>query len=358
MQSIIPIEYINRINWHGLSCFDRAFAITCENIKKDSGLCFLLLKYIGRNYNKNILNAAIGSDDYYNYIFNLIGIDCEFKVVPSCHMYKTIKDELLDSYIIIITNNKYESESNCYGKEDHPHFIPISEIGNNGIYVIDECYEKQYWKEENTYNGVIYKKKYITFNKVEKIIKNISSFSKLKKYNNDILAYYKLRKSTDDILPKKEIMNIYFRQLFEYINHYNSIKKNHMQYMLNFEKNLDSCLTKLLFLANKKISNISENKYIAVQQIKNWLVFPNDSAVMLLHESFIYAQLRLFELGIISGNELYSLRSLFSEYERFKQDIAKAVVSGFSYNNHIIQKTSVLFDYEMNIYKRIIYKNI
>lgn len=328
---------IDKIDWNGLSCHDRALALGCEQIKENSSLFFLLFKYVGRDYLLRDYHLDIGDDKYYRYLSNQMGISIEMKIVKKDYLTDLITAQYADDErIVMVTNSINESESRMYKIENHPHFILLQKYmeDKQSAIIVDEDYTRQYWETKNSQKGVRYIKKEMTLLNLMSRCSDVNCFSKFST-NEDICVYYHLKKSNNIEHTIEQIVDQFYKQLDEYIRRINSIREKSINEFYKFLQRIHMVKSEIISDIEKKIkiNDKSEGTSLAddvllYRDFGLWFVYPYESKIVEAHHHFIYSvyvTLQQLDGELICKNA--KMNELLIRYDNLKMNISHIIIS-------------------------------
>lgn len=328
-------KLIDRINWMGLSCHDRALALGCEELKKNSTLFFLLFKYSGRNYLLRNYYLDIGDDDYYRYLSEHMGIEIELKVKKRKYLQEVLTTPYSnDKRIVMVTNSINEVESKMYRIENHPHFILLHNYleDKQSMAILDEDYSKQYWKAKNSNNGVKYIEKEMLLSELMNRCSNVNCFSKFAT-NENICAYYVLKKSNSRQYTIEQIIVYFYEQIKECITRIEDIKQVSINEFNKFIEHINIVKETIISDINKKIEMNAEFEITEVQDVilmyksfSSWFSYPYESKIVQAHHYFIYSvYVALKQLEKCSLTTEKKMQELLKRYNNLKMNITRAI---------------------------------
>lgn len=331
-------KLIDKVDWMGLSCHDRALALGCEDIKTNSALYFLLFKYAGRDYLLRDYYFDIGDDDYYRYIGKMMGIDIELKVDKKVNLHRILTTKYQDDEkIVVVTNSINEPETRMYKRENHPHFILLQNYQKDkeSVTVIDEDYSKRYWEAKISKQGVKYIKKEMPIVELINRCNDVNCFSKFRTDEN-ICAYYHLKKSNPKENTLDDIFRLFYQELGEYIKLIDSVKEKSIIEFNKFTQRIKHVKNEIIYDIKEKFpydikeeSGCFEEEIWLFKEFGSWFAYPYEAKIVAAHHYFIYSVYMVFQAldkAVLEKNKM--ILELLKRHEELKINITRAVISG------------------------------
>lgn len=371
-------ESVNIYDWKALSCHDRALAIVAENIYTNTSACFVLFKFMGRDYLKRTYQDAIGDDKYYEFVSTLAHIEILEVLDESDDMKKTLIEKIRnDEKIVLIANNMYDNESFSYQKEDHPHFLVLKgyDYNSDSFLLIDEDYSKKYWLAQNSKYGVKYIDKRMDAEKLIKMCSHVKTFGRYKDINSEFkFAYYK-------VAPRKEpfkiesLYQLYREQLQFRVNNKNSLLSLYLDILYNYKEKIGTEIDTILRAASEKIKYINgngmtfgeilqqnkKNNVSLAMKIPGWFVYPNESQVIGIHHHNIYADY-VYWSRVKNETEgglflIESLNKLLTHYNDMQVQVTYAILQRSKEDfEEVIKNFRKIYTKEIQLYEDILSK--
>lgn len=349
------VKLLQKINWNGLSCFERALCFGAMSFNKNSLYAFLLLKMRYRNYFSDLGKYSIASDDYYLKLFSILGLGFERKTCDRDKFLYELQKEMEKGAYVIICTNTYDIEgTKDYKNKNHPHFIPISEFNDDKIIIIDEDWTKNYWYKENAKDEVIYLPKSVSFNDLIRYASRYYICSDDCRENNCcyITVYKKELKQADlsivlqEYLQSLEIVlenkSLYFEQIVPCVK--------------SFYKSFEKYITALGDAGRVEVNELQSSQSNFV--LKNRYIYPGDLELIACHHFYLdsqYQALKLMFSSIFIESQLYkNFDLLLSKYNCIKLFIAKDIyVKKADHEELNIKLAGVCLDLEIKLYRDI-----
>lgn len=328
---------VNKLDWVGLSCQDRALALGCEDIKKDSALFFMLFKFAGNDYLLRNYELDISDDQYYEYLSRKMGISIELKMEDSNKIHDIITANYSeDERIVLVINCINDVNSRMYKKESHPHFILLqgSCLEKEAVRVVDEDYSGEFWKAQNSQNGVVYIENEIPVSDMIQKCKDVNLFSKMKT-DEDICAYYHLKRTDNKECSVESILKQFYDQIDEYLWRKDKIKKYSLEKLLSFTGRIEEVKNqiisdirkKLVYASEEELDKLNDDFYL-YKEYSSWLAYPYESKIISAHHQFLYLVSVVFrEMKLNTENTENAINELLKGYDELKSKIAYIVLS-------------------------------
>lgn len=330
-------ELINKLDWMGLSCQDRALALGCEEIKSNSSLYFMLFKYVGNDYLFRNYLVDISDDAYYKYICDMMGINIELKIEKSENLLEVItKERTDDERIVLVINCINDDRSRMYKKENHPHFVLLKSVcREKGILnILDEDFSKEYWLAKNSKDGVNYIESEMPISEMIKKCRDVNKFSKMNT-NEDVCAYYVLKSVDNQKCIPEKILIMFYDQIKEYLKRANDINKYSLETFEHFCSQIDVVRDMIAEEIKSKVdvqtdkqAKLLDDGCFWPSEYSSWLAYPYESKIAFAHQQFLYLNAVVFkELNLNIGDAVNKLNELLKGYGELKTQIAYAVLS-------------------------------
>lgn len=352
-----------KINWNGLSCFERSLAICCETYVENSTLLFLILKAKLRDNFFSSFSYAIGTSEYYNKLLSLIGLELISKETSLDKMDEAFQKEWrLENRIVVYTNTIYQSGSKGYLSKNHPHFVYVDNMSSVTASVIDEDWEGEYWKPANAALGVVYKYKEIERNFFNTLATSYNMCLSSDKNNENAIHYYIIRKakSTDNL--SRLVSDNYLQNMRNLI--YNENYYVHAETTLrSFYEHIEEAYEK----TNDEVTQrnaINDHKLFKreVMELKNRYIYPFESEIIACHHFFIDAQRQAYLMYIDSWFcsqqkqiIIDTFKKVLLEFEKVKIFIARDIMAqnnkSFSRVEGVLKNA---LDSERNLYRLLV----
>lgn len=330
-------ELVNKMDWLGLSCQERALALGCEAIKSNSSLYFMLFKYAGNDFLIRNYLLDISDDAYYEYLCKLMGINIELRIERSEKIREVIlKERPDDERIVLVINCINDVRSRMYQKESHPHFVLLESVcrENDTVKIMDEDFSKEYWKAKNSRDGVSYIESELPVSEMISKCRDVNRFSKMNT-NEDICAYYVLKKTDNMEYSPESVLEKFNDQMKEYLRRVDEIKRYCLETFERFTSQIDYVKDMIISEIKSKLeihsdeeAEMLEDECYLFREYSSWLAYPYEAKIALAHHQFLYLHSVVFsDLNQNLGETGEKLQELLKGYENLKTQIAYAVLS-------------------------------
>lgn len=357
------LKKIGKINWNGLSCFERSLAICCETYVENSTLFFLILKAKLRDNFFSSFSYAIGNSEYYNKLLSLIGLELVYKETSLYKMDEVFQEEWrLDNRIVVYTNTLYQPGSKGYLSKNHPHFVYVDNISSDTASIIDEDWKGEFWKPANAALGVVYEYKEIERNFFNTLATSYNMCLSSDKNNENAIHYYIVRKAKSFDNLRRLVSDTYIQNMRNLICDEN--------YYVHAEATLRSFYDHIEEAYEKTNDEVSQRNVInnhklfkrEVMELKNRYIYPFESELIACHHFFIDAQRQAYLMYIDSWFCSYkkqiiidTFEKVLLEFEKVKIFIARDIMA--QHNKNFSRVESVLknaLDSERNLYRLLV----
>lgn len=319
------LKKIEHFEWNSLSCMDRAILYATEELKKNSLVSFILLRYHFTEYLRKWKKIGRCDWSYYKELLETIGIEIELQECRHNEL-EDIARKMLDgnSKIVCAVDNFYQEGSNYYGIIHHPHFICISDYSSGAFKAFDEDYTGEFWKKENFSKGIKYIPKEITSKKLKELANTRCLFN-----GTSDCTFYKITKKENDLDVLAIACDSYLHQLNYMVNNADNEQTFLLGQISTFQSQQEK-YHKMYFDIFAKGLNVTDDK--VKSDLKKLIKYPEGWCYAESRMKHISSQLRFFEQCDCDSqpislfvNQLSELLRMFGELEL---QIAKQVATG------------------------------
>lgn len=306
---MVNLESINKVNWNGLSCFERALCLASLKYQKSSLFAFLLLKIQYRDLFSDETKYSISPDYYSHKILKFLNLDYEMVVIDDCQLFDSVKKDIDSGCSVILNTNTFNiKETKDYQRKNHPHYTLIDKIYDGRVDIIDEDWTKDYWKKTNAQNGVVYLKKTYSFDEIKEQCSNYDD-------DNNKVSYLKVFTLNKEIVSIKQVLEEFIegiKLILKSDYYFNHPKHAIKEFYQNFADYIDAK---------------DSNKEMTEFEMKNKYIYPGVLDKIGCHHFSIDSQFQAFVLMDEQGfkdSVLYrQYQQVLEKYELIKLFVAK-----------------------------------